>query len=234
MAWWESPLILVPAGAVSAAGVAYLVSWLGTRKTGLERREKIASQEADVVSLRIQTEANELHAKIEAQRLAAAELVRQEVLAADLRKAQAETAKTLADMANKQDAMAALVTQTHDLTNSARTAMLAIEQGLRTEITAEKLAASNAAAMAAVELRAAQDAHRAALAAKDLELSDLRRQMTTLALSAVPPALVPLAQSLLPASPITPAPAPTPVVITDPHGTPAPLPLNVIVKEPAP
>lgn len=201
--WYESPLFIAPITLLTGAAVAYFVTWVGSRKQSVELGQKEAIQQAELRALKLQAEIDE-------HRRAAAEQARLDLLTVAARAAQVQTLDAIGQLAAQQSAMGLVMDKTHELSNSSRTAMEKIEQGLRADLKAAELAAYNATILAAVDLAATKERMVAALAAKDAELADLQRQMNTLALQIVP---LPLSASNTPGT--SPLPIPVPVVLVD-------------------
>lgn len=186
MEWWENPLILVPMSSVATVGVALLVTFLQNGKKRLELKQteieralalrvKDETQQAELKALKVEIE-------IAAQRSLLAEQQRVQALAVSQR-----TENALQTLVTKQTDMAVVLEATHTATNSSKLALENLLQNVRSELDAAKLAAQNAAILAAKELQTVKDVTAAQLRGREIELQDVQRQLNTLALSVPAP-----------------------------------------------
>lgn len=186
MEWWKDPLFLVPLSSVATVGVAFLVTFIQNGKKRLELRQAEVER---ALALRVKDEAQQAELKalkidieIAAQRSLLVEQQRVQALASSQR-----TENALQALVGKQAEMATVLDATHSATNSSKLALETLLQSVRIELDAAKLAAHNAAILAAKELQAAKDVAAAEMRAKEIELQDVQRQLNTLALAVPPP-----------------------------------------------
>ena len=172
----ENPLLI---GVGIAAAVA-IGNWL----TSVFTRRKV---QADLETIRLQAQVVELErARVHALELEHAKTVlaqEQQVIADTLAQTNKEHADAALAMSKKLDEIAIVAEKTHIQTNSARTAMERVEQELRSQLKAQELAASTAAAAAVTAMQAVRD-----LAAKDLQLErEVVAHLTQQLAAATPP-----------------------------------------------
>lgn len=165
--WWEHPLFIAPMTAIITVIGAYVVSWIGSQKKEIERKEKDQDLKAELEAIRIQREIDKEN------RLKTIEELEYQT-------------KLLTGMAEKQEQMAADVVESVHLGNSGKSRMEAIEQDLRSQVKAADVAERHASEVSATAMQTVKDLAAAEMAAKDARIDDLQRQLTTLAL-ALPP-----------------------------------------------
>lgn len=200
--WYQDPLVLIPFTALSSAGVLWLVTWLNSRKASIERTEGTARLEEDLRRKQLTLEA-ELHTA----------RLNKEI---DQQKREQATLARLDELAKTQATMATVLDESHAAINSSRTALETVLAKVQTDLKTAEMKNSQEATLAALQLQAAKDLHKAEIDAKTLKIDELQRQLFSLGLALAPGSVIPVG-GLTP--PLPPAATPAPNLVIHPSET---------------